>query len=127
MQGVPEEARTRGVYPEDALRERFIKVEKLARRLAIVPASDARLPIYLLSYIQSMFILTPDNPISKEELNNEPVDFSKFDTYDILNRAKYASSDKPNHSFVNVVIKFILCVFADTGWNVEISCKLSST
>lgn len=92
LQGVPEEARTRGVYPEDALRERFIKVEKLARRLAIVPADGARLPIYLLSYIQSMFILTPDNPISKEELNNEPIDFSQFDTYDILNRAKYASS-----------------------------------
>lgn len=76
------------MYPEDALRERFVKVERLARRLAIVPEGGARLPIYILSYIQSMFILTPNDPISKEELNNEPVDFSQFDTYDILNRAK---------------------------------------
>lgn len=88
LQGVPAEAKSRGVYPEDALRERFIKVEKLARRLALVPAEGARLPIYFLSYLQSVFILTPDNVISREELNNEPVDVSKFDTYDILNRAK---------------------------------------
>lgn len=90
LQGVPAEAKTRGVYPEDALRERFVTVEKLARRLALVPADGARLPIYFLSYLQSVFILTPDNVISKEELNNEPVDVTKFDTYDILNRAKYA-------------------------------------
>lgn len=85
---MPDEAKTRGVYPEDALRERFIKVERLARRVALVPADGARLPMYLLSYIQSVFILTPDNPIPKEELANEPIDVSKFDTYDILNRAK---------------------------------------
>lgn len=89
LKGVPAEATTRGVYPEDALRERFVKVEQLARRLALVPADGARLPIYFLSYLQSMFILTPNNVISREELNNEPVDVSKFDTYDILNRAKY--------------------------------------
>lgn len=88
LSGVPLLAINRGVYPEDALRERFIKVEKLARRLALVPENGASLPIYLLSYIQSVFILTPENAISKEELNNEPVDISKFDTYDILNKAR---------------------------------------
>lgn len=76
------------MYPEDALRERFVKVEKLARQLALVPAEGARLPIYLLSFLQAIFIIRPSNPISQEELNNEPVDFSQFDTYDILNRAK---------------------------------------
>lgn len=89
LQGVPAEAKARGVYPEDALRERFIKVEKLARRLALVPAEGARLPIYLLSYLQSIFVLNQYSAISTEELNNEPVDFSQFDTYDVLNRAKY--------------------------------------
>lgn len=89
LKGVPPEARTRGVYPEDALRERFVKVEKLARQLALVPAEGARLPIYLLSFLQALFIIRPSNPITEEELNNEPVDFSQFDTYDILNRAKY--------------------------------------
>ncbi|XP_055676725.1 MICOS complex subunit Mic60 [Lutzomyia longipalpis] len=83
------EALTRGVYPEEALRERFLKVDRLARRLALVPDTGARLPMYILSYLQSIFILTPDNPISKEELKDEIVDFSKLDTYDILNRARY--------------------------------------
>ncbi|KAJ6638910.1 MICOS complex subunit Mic60 [Pseudolycoriella hygida] len=89
LKGVPEKARTRGVYPEDALRERFVKVEKLARQLALVPAEGARLPIYLLSFIQAIFIIRPSNPITEAELNDEPIDFSQFDTYDILNRAKY--------------------------------------
>lgn len=88
LKGVPTEARTRGVYPEDALRERFVKVEKLARQLALVPAEGARLPIYLLSFLQAVFIIRPSNPITQEELDNEPIDFSQFDTYDILNRAK---------------------------------------
>lgn len=82
------EALSRGVYPEEALRERFLKVDRLARRLALVPEGGARLPMYILSYLQSIFILTPDNPISKEELKDEIVDFSKLDTYDILNRAR---------------------------------------
>ncbi|KAH8335563.1 hypothetical protein KR074_006078 [Drosophila pseudoananassae] len=89
LQSMPQEARERGVYPEDALRERFLNVERVARRLALVPEDGAALPIYLLSYLQSLFILRPDNPISKDELENKPFDYSKLDTYDILNRARY--------------------------------------
>lgn len=87
--GLPDDAVKRGVYPEDALRERFIKVDKMARRLAMVPEDGARLPIYLLSFLQSMLIITPSNSISKDELQDKPVDFSQFDNYDVLNRAKY--------------------------------------
>ncbi|XP_030369709.1 MICOS complex subunit Mic60 isoform X2 [Scaptodrosophila lebanonensis] len=89
LQNMPKEAQERGVYPEDALRERFVNVERIARRLALVPEDGASLPIYFLSYLQSLFILRPDNPISKDELENKPFDFSKLDTYDILNRARY--------------------------------------
>lgn len=89
LDGVPAEAKTRGVYPEEALRERFVKVEQLARRCAIVPAENASLPTYLLSFVQSAFILTPSSVLTAAELRNEPVDVSHFDTYDILNRAKY--------------------------------------
>ncbi|KAH8251743.1 hypothetical protein KR038_005859 [Drosophila bunnanda] len=89
LQSMPQEAQERGVYPEDALRERFLNVERVARRLALVPEEGASLPIYLLSYLQSLFILRPDNPISKDELENKPFDYSKLDTYDILNRARY--------------------------------------
>lgn len=89
LKGVPSVAQNRGVYPEDALRERFIKVEKVSRRLALVPAEGARLPVYLLSYLQAALIAHPDVPISKDELEDKPFDFSKLDTYDILNRARY--------------------------------------
>ncbi|XP_017007518.2 MICOS complex subunit Mic60 isoform X1 [Drosophila takahashii] len=89
LQSVPQEAQERGVYPEEALRERFLNVERVARRLALVPEDGAGLPIYFLSYLQSLFILRPDNPISKDELDNKPFDYSKLDTYDILNRARY--------------------------------------
>lgn len=89
LKGLPEQAKGRGVYPEDALRERFIKVEEVARRLALIPADGARLPMYFLSYLQAALIARPDVPISKDELENKPFDFSKLDTYDILNRARY--------------------------------------
>lgn len=89
LDGVPAEAKTRGVYPEEALRERFVKVEQLARRCAIVPAENATLPTYLLSFVQSVFILTPSSVLTAAELRDEPVDVSGFDTYDILNRAKH--------------------------------------
>ncbi|XP_022230366.2 MICOS complex subunit Mic60 [Drosophila obscura] len=89
LQSMPQEAQERGVYPEDALRERFLSVERVARRLALVPEEGASLPIYVLSYLQSIFIMRADNPISTDELDNKPFDYSKLDTYDILNRARY--------------------------------------
>ncbi|XP_015038786.2 MICOS complex subunit Mic60 isoform X1 [Drosophila pseudoobscura] len=89
LDSMPKEARERGVYPEDALRERFLSVERVARRLALVPEEGASLPIYVLSYVQSIFIMRADNPISTDELNDKPFDYSKLDTYDILNRARY--------------------------------------
>lgn len=89
LKALPETAKNRGVYPEDALRERFIKVEQVSRRLALVPAEGARLPMYFLSFLQAALIVKPDVPISKDELENKPFDFSKLDTYDILNRARY--------------------------------------
>lgn len=88
LENLPKEARERGVFPEDALRERFLNVERIARRVALVPEAGASLPVYLMSYIQSVLILRPDEPISQEELENKKFDFSKLDTYDILNRAK---------------------------------------
>lgn len=89
LKGLSETAKNRGVYPEDALRERFIKVEQVSRRLALVPAEGARLPLYFLSFLQAALIAKPDVPISKDELEDKPFDFNKLDTYDILNRARY--------------------------------------
>jgi len=89
LNAVPEEARLRGVFPEDALRERFITVEKVARTLALVPDGGAALPVHLLSFLQSFFLLKAASPIPQAELADEEVDFSKLNTNDILQRARY--------------------------------------
>lgn len=74
------------------MRERFLKVEQLARQLALVPAKDATLVTYALSYLQSMLIIQPKELISQAELNDEPVDFSQLNTFDILNRTRFDES-----------------------------------
>lgn len=89
IQNLPREAQERGVFPEDALRERFLNVERVARKVALVPEQGASLPKYFLSYLQSLLILKPDDPVSQDELQNKKFDYSKLDTYDILNRARY--------------------------------------
>lgn len=89
MDALPETAKTRGVYTECAIRERFFKVERLARQLALVPEKDATLVQYVLSYIQSVFIIQPNELISQAELNNQPTDYSKLSTFEILDRTRY--------------------------------------
>ncbi|XP_033232208.1 MICOS complex subunit Mic60 isoform X4 [Belonocnema kinseyi] len=89
IEGIPDEATKRGVFPEDALRERFLKVEKMARRLALLPEEGASLPVYLLSYLQSFLIIQTINPIPKSELEDAPIDIESLNTYDILQRARY--------------------------------------
>ncbi|XP_076265230.1 inner membrane mitochondrial protein mitofilin isoform X2 [Rhynchophorus ferrugineus] len=89
IQGIPKEAKERGVYPEDALRERFLKVEKVARTVDLIPAEGAALPVHILSYIQSFLLIKAASPIPQSELNDEKVDFSKLTTNDILQRARY--------------------------------------
>ncbi|CAG5075495.1 Similar to Mitofilin: MICOS complex subunit Mic60 (Drosophila melanogaster) [Cotesia congregata] len=74
---------------KNVLRERFLKVEHMARRLALVPEEGASLPIYFLSYLQNFLLVKAETPITKSELSDEPIDVNKLDTYDILNRARY--------------------------------------
>ncbi|KAL0276676.1 UNVERIFIED_CONTAM: hypothetical protein PYX00_004193 [Menopon gallinae] len=89
IKAIPEEARSRGVYPEIALRERFLKVERTARRLALIPDEGASLPRYLISFLQSFLLFRSVNPIPTCELNDEPINVAQLDTYDILERARY--------------------------------------
>lgn len=91
INGIPKEARERGVFPEDALRERFLKVEKVARTLALVPEEGSALPIHILSYLQSLLLIKAASPIPQSELNDEKVDFSKLNTNEILQRARYCT------------------------------------
>lgn len=91
MAGIPKEATERGVFPEDALRERFIKVEKLAKSLALVPETGGHLPLYILSWFQSKLLFDATCPIPQSELNDEKVDFSNLSTSEILQRARFVN------------------------------------
>ncbi|XP_015437130.1 PREDICTED: MICOS complex subunit Mic60 isoform X1 [Dufourea novaeangliae] len=89
IQGIPEEAAKRGVYPEDVLRARFLKVEQVASRLALVPEEGASLPIYFLSYLQNFLMIKNVRAISQREIEDKPIDVEAFSTFDILRRARY--------------------------------------
>ncbi|XP_033322346.1 inner membrane mitochondrial protein mitofilin isoform X2 [Megalopta genalis] len=89
IRGIPEEAAKRGVFPEDILRARFLKVEEVARRLAMVPAEGASLPIYILSYLQNFFMIKNIRNIPKWEMEDNPIDVSGLTTFDILRRARF--------------------------------------
>lgn len=103
LDALPETAKARGVYPENAIRERFLKVERLARQLALVPDKDATIALYILSYLQSMFIIQPKELISQAELNNEPIDYAKLNTFEILDRTRFVEQIKmPSSSIENL-------------------------
>lgn len=103
------------MFTEDALRERFINVERVARKLALVPEGGASLPVYFLSYLQSLFILKPDDPISQDELQNKPFDYSKLDTYDILNRARQVNLLLLTLNIYLISFAFCFRYFVDRG------------
>ena len=47
------------VHSDSSIRERFLRVEKMAKRTAMVDSGSKSLMRYLLSYLQSLFILDP--------------------------------------------------------------------
>lgn len=84
-----EDAVGRGVYPEEALRERFIKVERVCKRVAMIGDNGGSLLRYLLSYIQSFLVLDAFEYLPGSEVRNEEVEVDALSTYDILARARY--------------------------------------
>ena len=53
------EALGRGIYTDKTLRDRFFRVEKMAKRTALVKEEDSSLLMYLLSYIQGLVMVSP--------------------------------------------------------------------
>jgi len=78
----------RGVYTEDSLKERFVKVEKAARRVAGVGEEGGSLLAYGLSYLQSILMVNLEerSPVG----NLVGVDMSKVSTIDLVSMAKHS-------------------------------------
>jgi len=88
-EAIPCEATDRGVFPEDALKERFIHVDKMCRRVALVGENGGGLIRFCLSYIQSLLVIRAFDRLPSREACDLPVYMDNFTTFDILNRAKY--------------------------------------
>ena len=76
-----------GIQGEGGLKERFTKVKRICRRVALVPERGGGMGTYALSYLQSMLVVSWRfvGRIAREV--GEDGDLQKLDTFDILERA----------------------------------------
>jgi len=77
---VSSQAFNRGVYTPDALRLRFDRVRRVARRVAMVDESGGTLARYILSYVQSLFVL-------RSEVARDTDDVSQMSVFALLDKA----------------------------------------
>ncbi|XP_015925650.1 MICOS complex subunit Mic60 isoform X2 [Parasteatoda tepidariorum] len=90
LAGIPSEAVTRGVFSPEVLKQRFLHVKKVCRKVAMIDENNDSLYRYLLSYLQS-YLIIDEASIPKAELEGKvAVDPSEWDTYDILSRVSYS-------------------------------------
>ncbi|XP_013165688.1 PREDICTED: uncharacterized protein LOC106116410 isoform X1 [Papilio xuthus] len=89
LSGIPQEARQKGVATEKCLLDKFEKLERTAMKVALIGREGAPLPVYFLSWLQSKLLFQKFAEIPEDELNNKPTDFTKLDTFDIIQRARY--------------------------------------
>nr|KAG5693707.1 hypothetical protein BaRGS_008349 [Batillaria attramentaria] len=85
IQTIPESALVRGVWTEDSLRERFPKVFRVCRRVAMIDETGGTLFKFFLSYLQSFFVF--DAVYAKSE--SYEIDLEKLDTFTALGHAEY--------------------------------------
>jgi len=86
-------ALSRGVYTEDILKERFLKVERVARRVAGVGKEGGSLVTFALSYLQSVLLLDLTKRAPSEAV--ETVDPTEISPYEALSLARH-SLDRGN-------------------------------
>lgn len=89
LDSIPPKALKEGVQSQEALRERFDRLEKVCKRVALIDAHGAGLGKYLLSYLQSLFIIERSVVPEEEVLGRQLVDPTKWTTFDILARVRY--------------------------------------
>ena len=78
---------SRGIQGEGGLKERFGKVKRVCRRVALVPERGGGMGTYALSYLQSLLIVSWRfvGRIARSE--DEDRDLGKLDTFEVLERA----------------------------------------
>ncbi|XP_068222602.1 MICOS complex subunit MIC60 isoform X2 [Palaemon carinicauda] len=89
LNAIPDEALERGVFTEEAIKERFIKVERICKRVSMIGDNGGSLLRYLLSYMQSFLILNAFEYLPGAEVRDEEIAVDSLSTFEILARARY--------------------------------------
>ncbi|XP_053619881.1 MICOS complex subunit Mic60-like [Plodia interpunctella] len=90
LKAIPRTVREQGIVPESILKERYKQMETVAMRVALVEADGAPLPVYILSFVQSLFLFMKLPGIPRAEIEAPPQEPSKdLDTFDLLQRARF--------------------------------------
>ena len=76
-----------GLQGEGGLRERFVKVKKVCRRVALVPERGGGLGAHALSYLQSALTVSWRFVGRVARSRAEDLDLDKLDTFEVLERA----------------------------------------
>lgn len=83
--GIPAEAVERGVFTEEQLRTRFIKMSRVCRRLGLITESNASLGHYLVSFLQSFVVFDNVSALTPAD----QVDIRSLDNYGIVAHAQH--------------------------------------
>ena len=82
---IPDEALTVGVWTEDNLKERFSKVRRVAKRVAMIDETGGSLFKFFISYLQSFLIY---NSVYLK-CETDEMEMDELDTFQLLNHANY--------------------------------------
>ncbi|XP_052772332.1 MICOS complex subunit MIC60-1-like [Mya arenaria] len=85
LESVPEKALKRGVYTEENLRERFRKVSKVARRVALIDETGGSLVKFFMSYLQLFFVVSSVYATTE----SDEIDLAEMDAFQLCGHAKY--------------------------------------
>ena len=84
IQTLPTDASSRGVWTKEALIDRFDKVQRVCRRVAMVDEAGATLFRYFLSYIQSLLVVNP-RPLTEQDV----LDPEQLNAFVLVNNARH--------------------------------------
>jgi len=93
LNSIPSVALERGVYTEDSLKERFVKVEKLAKKVALIGDDGGSLFKFGLSYLQSLLLVNTTE--RTPSLADVELDTELLSTQELVCQARF-SIDRGN-------------------------------
>ena len=96
---IPEPAIHRGVWTESALAERFQRVNKICRRVAMIDETGGTLFKYFLSYLQSFFVFRTGRLL----MDSDEIDPSELSTFTLLDNAQQCIERGDLHQAVRYI------------------------